>query len=759
MPMPPFAFLALVIGSWDMTPVLLPGAPDFVMTLYGAPSTAADLAPLLDFVAAHGLTQGLDPGPAASAPDDVYALLAGANLSLVQMYPGGDFEVPDGDTPGTSLTADNTRRMRQLNASAATTVSVGFGEFGYFFHCLHTDLAWWHSIYPQAADFERHKHGITPQGLFGYGAQPRSHAEAYAAVAAYVAQRRADYGGWMASQLTGYLHYAEMYGARWGAAVISMEIGEGITPTQSKIAFARGSSRANRLPFSCQVSPWHGPSVTTHGPVVQSASGTWSGAAAGHSASFYHRMYLHAWFAGAAFLTPENSIAIFFDETPDATHAGNLSAHGEAARRGRQLMRTHARGTPHIPLAVVIDDLAGYSVCPCNVAASAWGIFSANSQAEETAALPEAACPVQVLRDLFEGQLWPSAGRGDGTVGAVEQLQLRPTPYGELADVVVSGDAPGALLGAYSAILLAGGDIDFARVTPATQAGAAGGSSASEYHSSNSTAANSTLAQQLLLALRGSTETVLLLQSYHAEALVALGALAALNASGQVQLLEPWVNPETGRATAISNTRLRQLEQQAMPVAVTATRHTAAASAAPAADSVAAGAFPPACASGHVWDATRPLCAAGSSCATECTSSTCGCASPCDNCACCPACGGAPSCATCCVVPAGPTPPPTPPPPTPAQVQYQINQIGTGERSAAGWVVEVFNNDGVTKPINAAATLDAASYTYDVVLAPRVAFKRAVRWYWDHDEPLAVAAAAVNITLGPGESAYVHFEV
>lgn len=425
------------------------------------------------------------------------------------------------------------------------------------------------------------------------------------------------------------------------------------------------------------------------------------------------------------YLTPENSIAIFFDETPDASHAGNLSAHGEAARRERALMATHARGTPVVPLIVVIDELAGYSVIPCNEGASAWGIFTANSQAAETAALNQSVCPVQVLRDLFEMQLWPSAGRGDGSIKTVEQLQLRPTPFGELADVVVSGDAPAAMLGAYSAILLAGGDIDFARATTTTTAaGAVAGG-------------NSTLAEQLLLALRGSANTTLLLQPYHADALTTLGALSGLNASGQVELLAPWENPATGRATAISDVRLRQLEQEAMPVAVVASHHYR-------------GTFPK-CAPGHTWDAVAPLCAAGSNCATKCMRSSCGCASPCDNCACCPACGGPPSCASCCVVT----------PPVPAQVQYQINQIGTGERSAAGWVVEVFNNDGVTKPINAAATLDPA-FTYDVLLTPRFAFKRAVRWYWDHDAPLAGAqggAAAVNLTLGPGESAYVHFQV
>ena len=36
-----------------------------------------------------------------------------------------------------------------------------------------------------------------------------------------------------------------------------------------------------------------------------------------------------------------------------------------------------------MPLIVVIDELAGYSVIPCNEGASAWGIFTANSQAAE----------------------------------------------------------------------------------------------------------------------------------------------------------------------------------------------------------------------------------------------------------------------------------------------------------------------------------------------------------------------------------------
>ena len=72
-----------------------------------------------------------------------------------------------------------------------------------------------------------------------------------------------------------------------------------------------------------------------------------------------------------------------------------------------------------------------------------------------------------------------------------------------------------------------------------------------------------------------------------------------------------------------------------------------------------------------------------------------------------------------------------------------------------------------------------AYFTYDVTLTPRVPFQRAARWCWDHDEPLTVAVAGmvhgasggsvqrhacmvpaggrVSVTLGPGESAHVHF--
>ena len=78
-----------------------------------------------------------------------------------------------------------------------------------------------------------------------------------------------------------------------------------------------------------------------------------------------------------------------------------------------------------------------------------------------------------------------------------------------LLQVTVCSDAPGAFLGAYSYILLAGGDLNFTR-----QSG------------------NATLPDELLHALLLSEDTRLLLQAYHVHALKSAGRWNDLNATG-----------------------------------------------------------------------------------------------------------------------------------------------------------------------------------------------------------------------------------
>ena len=53
-----------------------------------------------------------------------------------------------------------------------------------------------------------------------------------------------------------------------------------------------------------------------------------------------------------------------------------------------------------------------------------------------------------------------------------------------------------------------------------------------------------------------------------AAVLEAEGRFAALNASGRVEVLQPWRNPSSNRSTAISDSRLQALSAELMPLAV-----------------------------------------------------------------------------------------------------------------------------------------------------------------------------------------------
>ena len=70
----------------------------------------------------------------------------------------------------------------------------------------------------------------------------------------------------------------------------------------------------------------------------------------------------------------------------------------------------------------------------------------------ETRHLDESVVPIDILHKLFESQIFPKAGRGQ-TQSSVEEVQLRPTPFGELIDVGLS-DTPADVLAAYKSIVL-----------------------------------------------------------------------------------------------------------------------------------------------------------------------------------------------------------------------------------------------------------------------------------------------------------------
>jgi len=479
-----------------------------VFSLYGTPAGLEPLQGLVQTMREQSLGNGFDPGPTPTpAAKPLFDYLASVGWPLI-CYPGRpDMQIQGGRC---ALGAENARALASMDQAGVFT-AVQLGEWGYYFHNLSPNEPWWREVYGK--DFDRFKHLMKPPGLAGYDRRPATRQECYNAIRGYFKSRSADLLDRVIS-VTGHSHY-EAYAGGWGARCIGLELGENIAFTQSKIAFARGASRQWRLPWSAQVSPWFSGACTTSGPLRREAGGA-RGLDAGHSLSFYERMWLHAWFAGAAMVTPENSIAIFFDK---AAAPWTLTAHGRKAAEVFRFMRAHDRGAPYTPVAVVLDHLAGYNA----YMDKPWGIL------EPTAGDRQA-------RDLFDRQLFPGSDHIHHRPDAAnpESSYLRPTPCGEIFDVQLTS-ASAEMLASYPALLLVG-DIEF----------------------------DENLVGKLDLALsRGSR--VLLSASHQA----ALGArFAALLRRPGVEVLEAWTNPATGRPAAISDARLQRLARELLPVEV-----------------------------------------------------------------------------------------------------------------------------------------------------------------------------------------------
>ena len=488
---------------------LLPGHDEFVFTMYGCPGRLEPLKELVGVMQKEGLGNGFDPGPfggAASKP--LFEYLATVGWPIVCYPPAyGEFQVKE----GRSRLSDQDEAALQILDQAGVFNTLQLGEWGYYFHNLSSDRGWFRNVYGD--DFETYRHLLKPAGLAGYDRQPQTRQECYETVKDYYLTRNRFLRGRNMS-VTGHSHY-EAYAAEWGAPLVGLELGENIGFSQSKIAFARGAARQWSRPWSVQVSPWFHGSCTTSGPLRKEGQYA-RGLEAGHSLSFYQRLWLHAWFAGAAMVTPENSIAIFFEA---AEKPWKLTSHGRAAAETFAFMRGHDRGVPYTPVAIVLDHLAGYNAYK----GKPWGIMANHPADLET-------------KDLFQRQLFP----GSDHIHAKpfpenpELSYLRPTPFGEMFDVLLSS-AKTDVLAEYPVILLVG-EITF----------------------------DADFTCRLFRAVRRGAK--LLLHPRHVKALG--DDFNNLKGTGDVEVLTDWVNPATGRPTAISNERLARLSAHYLPIAV-----------------------------------------------------------------------------------------------------------------------------------------------------------------------------------------------
>ena len=497
---------ALDKGPWHVT--LLPGQPGFVFTMYGCPGELDKLKQMVGVMQEKGLGNGFDPGPTAcSASKPLFEYLASIHWPMI-CYPGyGDFQIKDGN----ARLSDADEAAMQVLDQAGVFSAIQLGEWGYYFHNLSLDENWWRGVY--GPSFEQRRASLKPKGLAGYDVRPKDKRECYEIVKDYFMTRQHAMRGRNMS-VTGHSHY-EAYAAEWGARVVGLEVCENIAFTQSKIAFARGAARQWGLPWSLQASPWFSGACTTNGPLRIEGKDA-RGLDAGHSLSLYRRMWLHGWFAGAAMVTPENSSAIFFE---DAAKPDKLTSHGEAAAEIFAFTRSHDRGIPYTPVAVVLDRYAGYN----GYMGHPWGIL------ENTPGDTE-------INDLFVEQLYPGSDHIHHRPNPdnPEDSFLRATPYGELADVLLS-TAKAETLSAYPVLLLAG-DIDF---DPAFVAALSG-------------------------ALQQGSRV--LLHPRHRDALG--GNFSRLQEAGAVEVLDVWTHPSTKRPAAVSNDRLRHLAEQYLPVSV-----------------------------------------------------------------------------------------------------------------------------------------------------------------------------------------------
>jgi len=497
---------ALSTGPWQIRP--LPGRQEFTFTMYGCPGNLEELKEMVAVLHERHLGNGFDPGPTARAPSrPLFEYLATVGWPII-CYPGwSDMQVKD----GRCRLQDADEEALNVLDRAGVFSAIQLGEWGYYFHNLSSVESWWRDVYGQ--DFPTYIHLMKPPGLKGYERRPTSRQECYETIKDYFLTRNRYMRGRNMS-VTGHSHY-EAYAAEWGARVIGLELGENIAFTQSKIAFARGASRQWQRPWSVQVSPWFQGACTTSGP-LRKENGSARGLDAGHSFSFYERMWLHGWFAGASMVTPENSIATFFD-SPHSPW--KLTSHGEKAAALFAFMQGHDRGVPYTPVAIVLDHMAGYN----GYQGHPWGILDKTPGDQET-------------YDLLEQQLFPGSDHIHGTPDPdnPESSYLRPTPFGESFDVLLSSVRP-TVLRAYPVIVLVG-DIAF----------------------------EPEFIEGLRQALHGGVK--LLLHERHVRALG--NRLSVLQDAGTVEILRPWTNPMTGRPTAISNVRLAQLVTENLPVTV-----------------------------------------------------------------------------------------------------------------------------------------------------------------------------------------------
>ena len=563
-----------------LKPVLLPrphgGSHNFTLAYGGWSGTPSSFNATADALTTLGIGNGIGALEHDASLYGVYAK-RGWPVDFYTKY-SSCFQIKH--CPN-NLTSDDAIALETLEA-ANVFHSSSLAEWGYSFHSLQYqgNMGWWHAVLPNTTNTDDppgckpgtckntntsmfdtlYKEDATPPGMSGYWTYPVSRVEAHDWVKAYFDERKGSIANLKPGKfhsITCISHY-EMYAAVWGVDMIGLELG--CQHNQASLAMARSGSRRTGKPTYASMMTWFGPAMcgccgnATHPECTLNLTGpgfsSCSGEQAGHSSSLLKRVWAHAWWSGIGEVVMDSASCYFWKNCSyaqsnvlDYSDGQRLSVHGRNAQDLFAISTTHERGTPLTPVGIIIDELIGWTSdfgytyahgsVPSTGNGSSWGI------------LPPMPHDIE-LDDLLNAQLFATALDGTKQSGTwnsykneTEFLELRPTPYGEIADVHLSS-VNSTLMGKYPVLLLAGDMPALAR--PETQ-------------------------QALADALDGGGTETLILRPHHVQVLGVVG-LAKVNASGKVELSDEPPLSRTKRVPAIADERLRAISSKYLPVQV-----------------------------------------------------------------------------------------------------------------------------------------------------------------------------------------------
>lgn len=228
------------------------------------------------------------------------------------------------------------------------------------------------------------------------------------------------------------------YSCEWGADSIGSEIGEGISSTQTHIAFSRGAARQYGLPWFSQFSFW-GIGGYIADFTGLSAWGEKSSPVGGHSASLYRRSFLANYMGGASHFYPEAGLTINFTSKEEGD-CYELSPVGKMTQQLQSFTERNKNvGINYIPFGIVLDYYHGiypgdYTTAPKR----AFQVFRYNSGDQMSFD----------LLDMFFPNSW------NVKLGNEENYHVNG-PYGDTCDVLLQ-NASQDVLNSYPALILSG---------------------------------------------------------------------------------------------------------------------------------------------------------------------------------------------------------------------------------------------------------------------------------------------------------------